>query len=56
MGPYIIFLSLKPTKMTSDFILSYLEKVIGGATTQKYQKQFQSHDIFTMYAPPGVHP
>ena len=41
MGPYIIFLSLKPTKMTSDFILSYLKKVIGGATTQKYQKQIQ---------------
>ena len=41
MWPYIIFLSLKPTKMTSDFILSYLKKVIGGATTQKYQKQIQ---------------
>ena len=39
MGPYNIFLSLKPTKMTSDFILSYLKKVVGGATTQKYQKQ-----------------
>ena len=36
MEPYIIFLSLKPTKMTSDFILNYLKKVIGGATTQKY--------------------
>ena len=36
---YIIFLRLKPTKMTSEFILSYLKKGIGGATTQKYQKQ-----------------
>ena len=39
MGLYIIFLSLKPIKMTSDFILNYLKKVVGGATTQKYQKQ-----------------
>ena len=38
---YIIFLRLKPTKMTSEFILSYLKKGIGGATTQKYQKQIQ---------------
>ena len=32
---YVIFLSLKPTKVTSDFILNYLKKVIGGTTTQK---------------------
>ena len=36
MWQYVIFLSLKPTKVTSDFILNYLKKVIGGATTQKY--------------------
>jgi hypothetical protein len=43
MEPYIIFLSLKPTKMTSDFILNYLKKVMGGATTQK-----KAHYIFAM--------
>ena len=41
MWQYIIFLSLKPTKVTSDFILNYLKKNIEGATTQKYQKQIQ---------------
>ena len=35
----IIFLSLKAIKMSSDFILNYLKKVVGGATAQKYQKQ-----------------
>ena len=35
---YILFLSHKPTKVTSDFILNYLKKVIGGATTQKNLK------------------
>ena len=39
MWQYVIFLSLKPTKVTSDFILYQLKKVVGGATTQKYQKQ-----------------
>ena len=36
MWQYVIFLSLKPTKVTSDFILYQLKKVVGGATTQKY--------------------
>ena len=36
---YITFLSLKAIKVSSDFILNYLKKVVGGATTQKYQKQ-----------------
>ena len=36
MWQYVIFLSLKPTKVTSDFILNQLKKVVGGATTQKY--------------------
>ena len=39
MWQYVIFLSLKPTKVTSDFILNYLKKVVGGATTQIYQNR-----------------
>ena len=39
MLQYIIFLSLKAIKVSLDFILNYLKKVVGGATTQKYQKQ-----------------
>ena len=35
---YITFLSHKPTKVTSYFILNYLKKIIGGATTQKNLK------------------
>ena len=38
MWHYIIFFSHKPAKVTSDFILNYLKKVIGGATTQKNLK------------------
>ena len=38
MWHYINFFSYKPTKVTSDFILNYLKKVIGGATTQKNLK------------------
>ena len=41
MWQYIICLSLKPIKVSSDSILKYLKKVVGGATTQKYQKQRQ---------------
>ena len=32
---YITFLSLKSIKVSSDLILNYLKKVVGGATTQK---------------------
>ena len=39
MLQYITFLSLKSIEVSSDFILNYLKKVVGGATTQKYQKQ-----------------
>ena len=39
MLQYITFLSLKTIKMSSDFILNYLKKVVGGATTRIYQKQ-----------------
>ena len=35
---YIIVFSQKPAKVTSDFILNYLKKVIGGVTTQKNLK------------------
>ena len=35
MWPYVSFLSLKSTKVTSDFILYWLKKIVGGATTQK---------------------
>ena len=38
MWHYITFLSHKPTKVTSDFVLNYLKKVIGGATTHKNLK------------------
>jgi hypothetical protein len=38
MWYYIIFFSHKPAKVTSDFILNYLKKVIGHATTQKNLK------------------
>ena len=38
MWLYINFFSHKPAKVTSDFILNYLKKVIGGATTQKNLK------------------
>ena len=39
MLQYVTFLSLKAIKMSSGFILNYLKKVVGGATTQKYKKQ-----------------
>jgi hypothetical protein len=38
MWHYINFFSHKPAKVTSDFILNYLRKVVGGATTQKNLK------------------
>ena len=36
---YMIFSSLKAIKVSSPFIFNNLKKVVGGATTQKYQKQ-----------------
>jgi hypothetical protein len=39
MLQYIIFLSLKAIKESSDVIFNYLKKVVGGTTTQKCQKQ-----------------
>ena len=51
----IDFLSLKAIKVSSDFILNYLKKVVGGATTQKYKKQTQK-PLYLHYgrAPRGV--
>ena len=49
MGPYIIFLSLKPKKMTSDFILSYLAPPL-----RNIKNKYKNHYIFTMDAPQGV--
>ena len=47
---YINLFSYKPTKVTSDFILNYLKKVIGGATqrakiTEKVHKPPRNHYI-----------
>ena len=40
MRQYSIFLSLKPKKVTSNFILNVLKKkMLGYATIPKYQKQ-----------------
>ena len=38
MWPFINFFSYKPIKVTLDFILNCLEKVVGGATTQEKLK------------------
>jgi hypothetical protein len=38
MWHYINFFSHKPAKLTSDFILNYLKKVVGGATIQNFLK------------------
>ena len=38
MLQYITFLSLKSIEVSSDFIVNYLKKVIGGATTQIFLK------------------
>ena len=42
MLQYLTFLSLKSIEVSSDFILNYLKKVVGGATTQKYVSRRQS--------------
>ena len=50
-----IYYFLIPTKTTSDFILSYLKKAIGGAFTKKYQKQiWKSWYLHYGWAPGGV--
>ena len=38
MWPFINFFSYKPIKVTLDFILNCLKKVVGGATTQEKLK------------------
>ena len=37
MLQYITFLSLKSIEVSSDFILNYLKKVVGGTTTLTHQ-------------------
>ena len=46
---------LKPETNKGDFRLYFEldEKVVGGATTQKYQKQIKNLNIFYMDPPPG---
>ena len=47
-----IFFNHKPAKVTSDFILNYLKKVIGSPTTQKKLKSWQrlcSTQVFTLW-------
>ena len=47
------FLSLKPKKVGSDFILIYLNKVVGDAIDQKYQKVrlLDTKSVLTMLLP-----
>ena len=52
MWHYIIFLSHKPTKVTSYFIVNYLKKVIGGATTQKNLKTNNKNLIYSIWTRP----
>ena len=52
MLQYVTFLSLKTIKMSSDFILNYLEKVVGGATTQRISKPNAKTLIFSIW----IHP
>ena len=55
MWQYIVFLSLKPIKVSSDFILSYLKKKLQGTPPLRNLKnKHKNHDIFTMDAPHGV--
>ena len=53
MWHYVIFLSLKPTKVTSDFILYQLKKVVGGANIalkmKKIQNTLRKQGFFTFF-------
>ena len=40
MWQYAIFLSLKPTNMTSDFILNELKKVVGAPPLRNIKNKF----------------
>ena len=53
-GIISFLLSHKPTKVTSDFILNYLKKIIGGATTQKNLKTNTKTLIFSIWICPQV--
>ena len=52
MWHYINFFSHLPVKVTSDFILNYLKKVVGGATTQKNLKTDTKTLIFSIWIRP----
>jgi hypothetical protein len=56
MWHYINYFSHKPAKVTSDFILNYLKKVVGGAITQKNLKTNTKTLISSKYmdSPPGT--
>ena len=54
MLQHINFLSLKAIKVSSDFICNCLKKVVGGATTQKYQKQMLKPWYLLYGSAPGV--
>ena len=54
MWHYIFFLSHKPTKVTSDFILNYLKKSYSGGHSEKFKNKYYNLDIFYMDVPPGT--
>ena len=55
MALYIYFFIHKPAKVTSDFILHYLEKVIGGRHhSEKFKNKYWNLDIFFMDLAPGI--
>ena len=50
MRQYISLLSLKSIKVSSDFILNYLKKVVGGPPLRNIKNKHKNYDIFTMDA------
>ena len=54
MGPHIILLSTKPTKMNSDFILNYLRRLQGAPLLRNIKNKYKYPDIFYMDVPPGT--
>ena len=52
MEPYIIFLSLKPTEMNSDFIFNYLKKV----TTQSHHSKIEKTNRKTLISSRWMRP
>ena len=55
MRQYIIFSSLKPINVSSDFITNYLKKKLYGAPKlRNIKNKDKNHDIFTIDANSGV--